>query len=420
MTSWILWLVSAAQATSPIRAGFVEALDNIVQRSPVVARQLQLVEGTRAKNLPNGALLWAPSLSAQAKALSEGESTASISRRSLEGVAELNLFRFGADLAAAKAATREINFQEQTLQNTLLTVEAEGVSALVSFIQAQRQREVTERILSSRKDALAIARRRYSKGQLPSEEVDKVTVDLDNAAAQVRDAESELAQTMAELERLLGESEIASEWPWKESLPKLVPLLMKRTASDLTQRPDWKAAAYQVEVTEQRGREAWRQMLPRLDARASYGYFSAETLGMKTTGPAWTAGLTLSVPLFDRLVGYSQYATQVHARGGAEADFEGVKRAAKKDWDAARATLTISLDTALAREKTLAAARKLYQASLERFNRGILSANDFRIDQDRLYQTESFVLSGWASAHNDFRRLCHATGQRLSSCLQER
>ncbi len=420
MTSLLFVLVAAAHAASPVKAGFVEALEKIVERSPVVARQKEVVESTRAKYISTGALLWLPTITGQAKAGSVGEAAVTTSNRSVEGVADLNLFRFGADVATSRAASREISSQEHQLQNALLTTEGEGVATLVAYIQAKRQLEVTGRILESRRDGLKVARRRYEKGQLAIEEVDKVSVDFDNSAAQARDAEVDLARAAADLERLLGEPEIVSEWPWKETISKSVPPLLKRSSTDLSQRPDWLAAEARVESADQRAKEAFGDMLPRLDARASYGYFSNETLGVRTTGPAWTAGLTLSVPLFDRLVGYGKYESQIHNRGIAQAELETVKRAAKQDWDSSRATLILSLDTALAREKTLGLARKLYAANLERFNRGILSANDFLIDQDRLYQTETNALKGWAAAHNDFQRLCQAAGRRLSQCLGER
>jgi outer membrane protein TolC len=420
--AFALWFIASAQAASPVRAGFAEALDKIVQRSPAVARQREVIESTRSKYLSTGLLLWAPSVSAKARYGRDQEfgAPSSATNQSIEGVAELNLFRFGADLAATKAANRDIESQELTLNDAVLDAEAEGVAALVSYIQAQRQLEVTGRILATRKDSLSVARRRYDKGQLPSEEVDKVSVDLDNAAAQKRDAESQLAQASAELERLLGEPDITTEWPWKEAISKAVPVLLKHSSSDLAARPDWKASAAQVELAHQRSKEAFGAMLPRLDAKASYGYFSNDMLGVKTTGPGWTAGLEVTVPLFDRLTGYGTYRALAHAKGAAEADLEAVKRLAKKEWDAAKASLSISLDTALAREKTLTVARKLYQANQERFNRGILSANEFRIDQDRLYQTELFVLEGWGAVHNDFRRLCHSLGRRVESCLGER
>ncbi len=418
---WLLLFVAvSAEAKSPIRAGFVEAVDKIVQRSPLVLRQSETLEATRSRNLPQGTLLFFPSFSAEGKVGSQREFGTTTAAKSVEGVAELNLFRFGADWATTKAASREIETQEHLLLNTILSAEGEAVGALVDFIQAKHLYEVALRLLASRKDSLDIAKKRYNKGQLPSEEVDKVSVDLDNAGAQAKDAESSLAQARAELERLLGEPEIAAEWPWKDQLARAAAPLLKRTNSDLIQRPDWRAANQAAEAAEQRSKAAFGAFLPRLDARASYGYFSSETLGVKTTGPGWTAGLSLTVPLFDRLVGYSQYQTQVHAHAVAEADFEGVKRAAKKDFDSAKATFSISLETALAREKTLGTARKLYQANLERFNRGILSANDFRIDQDRMFETESNQLKGWAAAHNDFRRLCHAVGKRVEGCLNEK
>lgn len=416
MMGLLLWLAAAAHGATPIRAGFNEALDKIVQRNTVVIRQSEVTEATRAKYISTGALLWLPAISVQAKAGSDRDTGVTTARRSVEGVADLNIFRFGADLAASKAANRDVESQERLLLNTILSAEAEGVSALVNFIQSQRQLEVSRHILSTRKEALVVARRRYEKGQFASEEVDKVSVDLDNATAQMRDAESALVQASTELERLLGEPEVAPEWPWKDSLPKSAQPLLKLANVDLSARPDWQAASSSVELAEQRSKEAFGDMLPRLDARASYGYFSNEVLGVRTTGPAWTAGLSLTIPLFDRLAGYGRYQAQVHSKAAAEADWEGIKRNARKEWSAAKSTLAISLDTALAREKTQALARKLYQANLERFNRGILSANEFRIDQDRLYETEIFVLKGWAAVHNDYRRLCHALGRRVEKC----
>ena len=100
-----------------------------------------------------------------------------------------------------------------------------------------------------------------------------------------------------------------------------------------------------------------------------------------------------------------------------ELRIERVKRAARNDWDYARGALTLSVDTALAREKTVKISRELFQDNLRRFERGLIEANDLTVDQQRLLQSEELAIGGWAAAHANLAKLCFAAGIRLKNCL---
>lgn len=399
--------------------GFAEALDQIVKRSPSVQKQQALLESVRSGSL-SSRLFFLPSLSLQAQHLSSEVPGIVTSKQSVGGTATLNLFRFGSDAAGMDAATADIRSQEWTVEDTTIAAESEAVGTLVANIQASLELSTLRQIVETRKTAWEIANKRYQRGLLAAEEADAISIDLANAQSQLKDAEIAVLNARADLERLIGEGRVvATDWPWKTSFDSVVAKLSQYDAKALENRPDWRAAQQKVVGASKRVSQSWGTLFPSLDAQVSYGYARSDISGATTTGPEWTGTITVSVPLFDRLANYGDYRSRFHQKTAADMDLEKIQRLAKKEWESARSTLDISWQTAQEREKMLTLARKLYQANLKRFNRGLISANELRIDQDRLYQSELHTVRGWASLHTNFARLCHSLGLRLRRCMDE-
>jgi outer membrane protein TolC len=153
-------------------------------------------------------------------------------------------------------------------------------------------------------------------------------------------------------------------------------------------------------------------MFPSLDFNVSYGYFQSTV-----SGPQYSTGLVLTVPLFDRLQNYGAYAAQADVATQAELEVERIRRLARREWDSAKGALPLAIETALARDKTLVVARGLYEDNVRRFERGLIEANGLSVDQQRLLQSEQLAVRGWATAHGTLARLCFARGLRIKECL---
>jgi outer membrane protein TolC len=331
---------------------------------------------------------------------------------------DLNLFHFGGDFAAMRGANAEEDAQSLAVTDTMLKAEGSGAQAIDAVIQANKDVEILRRIKEMREGILSIARERFRRGLLAEQEVQKVSVDLDNDAAQLRDAEAEVIRTRADLVALLGHDRIQLEWPWLDRLRAGTPDILRVPDTALSKRPDWRSAEAKVKGTRERQTQNLAQVLPSLDFNFSYGLYHTETLGQTVSGPELSAAVVLSVPLFDRLSNYGNYAAQIQAVSLAELDLEKVRRTARAQWEQAKGALEISLQTARDRDRTLEISRQLYQDNLMRFQKGLVTANDVSIDQARLFQSERLDLQGWNAAHGNFVRLCNALGRRIKDCWQ--
>jgi outer membrane protein TolC len=414
-------LSSAVSGASPQtrELGFLEALDLIVIRSTAVSIQEANVGATRARDLPVR-LRFVPSLGFDAKQSTNVTAgiDGTISNRQVEAYSDFNFFRGGADYAGLKAAESDEQTQQATLENTLLSAEDSGVTSLIALIQRRQEVGILTGIVKTQKDSLAIAEQRYRGGYLPLQEAEKVSIDLANAYSRLSDAQVSLATAVNALENLLGHTQLVNEWPWKQRLTVLKDKGEESMGELLAKRPDWRAAQARVEAETSRTSRNWRLLLPSLDGTLAYGYYSnLSPAGSGAVG--WQGILTLNLPFFDRLTAYSGARAQAFATQAAEAQFEQIRRDAKQDWESARQVYEIARTSAVERERTLSLSLKLYQDNLKRFQSGRISANDLKLDQNRLSDSELFAVQGWAQAHQAYFRLCRARGLRLAACLQE-
>lgn len=401
-------------AETPI--AFEDAIKGIVDRSTSVGIQQSNLDSTEARNLSSKFALL-PSLSAEASHTVSDASGSRTTRRGLGAVASLNLFKFGSDFSAMAAAGAENRSQSHQLADTILKAEAEAVRVVVAYVQAALEVETIKGISGIRDEALKIAKERYGRGLMAAQEVEKLSVDLDNSKARVSDAELALVAASAELQTLLGHANVATSWPWKEWLSNEKSFGAIAEA-DLAKRPDWLAASEKVEGARQRKDQAWGKIFPSLDASFGYGYYKNEGGSFPdSSGPEWRGALTLTVPLFDRLENLGSYRAAIESRKIAELELEKVRRTAKSELESNVKNCLVAVRTAKLRDQTLATSDKLYRDNLQRFRRGLVPANDLFVDQDRLNDSHLNAIRGWAVAHTAFSRWCQTTGRRLQACI---
>jgi outer membrane protein TolC len=425
---------SSVAWADPGLISFEEALAQILARSTTIATQEASLGATRARNLP-ARLAFAPSVSLSARQTQGGGALVSPYRdRQAEGVAQLNLFRWGADVKGWQAASSDEAQQQALLEDAYLRTQDGAVAALVTALQRRLEITVAQGIVKMRKDSLAIAQQRYKGGYLPLQETRKVEVDLVNAESLLADALTAEAVASAQLESLLGHSRVSTEWPWTVAFLKLtaMPAIAAdipatgdggaRLAEALGKRPDWRAAQARVDAEDARVSRAWRLLGPSLDAQGTYGYYwSDRGAGLGAAGggvgaPQWAGTVGVQLPLFDRLSLYSDARERVFVRSSAELALEQVRRDARAEWDGARHVFVTSLDTARSRDRILGVSRKLYSDGLQRFRSGRISADELVLEQQRVYDSERLAVQGWATAHLAYSRLCKALGLRLAEC----
>ena len=409
--------VNSARAAT---LSFDQALAQILERSTALETQHTNVGIAEANAIPPK-LQFVPSVVLDASKTRYESQSDTTTNSGVEAVAKYNLIHWGADVANLKAANSDVRTQKSTYETTRFTTEDAGVNALVTEIQNLQTIDVNRGIVEIQSNLLKVARARFDKGYLASQEVDKITVDLDNAEASLADARVQEVISRANLENFLGSSDIAPDWPWKDRFSHLSNKILDQQL-DLQKHPDYVAAENKDLAENQRFSKTKGLLLPSLDANFTYGYYngynslSGNSYSTGGLSPSWTAGISVTWTIFDHLTTYADERAQANVAEAADVALIQKERDLKAAWQSSKNNFQIAMNAAIAREKTLQTSRKIYQDSLRRVQAGRISANDFVIDQKRLFDSELFAVQGWANAHLQFPKLCHSLGLRLDQC----
>lgn len=393
---------------------FHQALPIVLERSTVIQSQKEKLNSVRARNISAG-LYFLPTID-----LSLTQSTDknfrysdAFTERIAKGTASLNLFKFGADALQYSVAQLEIQIEELSLEQAILDSEQETVVSFVNWLAEERILAVLNKLVGIQEKAFEISKKRFARGLLAKEETEKLEIDLNNILAQYREQKAKLVASQAQWSVLSGALEVHQDWPWRESLLKKLPELSPSKADE---NISLKIAKKKVELSEMTAKRSFRTLLPSLDLTASLGFTDALT--EKLNGSTYSAGLELRVPLFDRLQDYGSYRSQVHEKERASVGVVEEQRKLQKDWSTYQSALESSWENALLREKTLQTSNHLFQVNLERFRRGLVSANEIAVDQTRLFNAEKNAIESWAEVHRNLVALCNRAALHYSRCIQ--
>ncbi len=409
LSLWAFYVAGLPQAFAA-QASFDSALKQMLSRHTAVRIQKTNLDASEV-SYTSKSLFFLPNLSLNAnEQKSELSDKNSFSRsRSYLATASVNLFRSGADWATMNAAEANRDLQKTIYSRVKLTAEDDSAAALLNLIESMRRVEVLRKNVSDLTSFQNLAQERFSKGYLPRQEVDKVTIDVSNSEARLRDAESSFNNWQEQVTRLWEKPNIPNEWPWKDRLnSSAVNDLLSRKPDPITNL-DFISTQHQLAVADASARAQYRMMLPTVDLSYSYGTYQTASYD----GPGWESLVTLKIPLFSGLDDYAQYRAKEAAREAAEVQNEQEKRNALSEQDLAQKNFIIARATALAREKTVEVARRLLNANLARFRIGRADANDLNVDQRRVTESELLAHQGWKDAHVALLRLYHAFGKSL-------
>jgi outer membrane protein TolC len=152
-------------------------------------------------------------------------------------------------------------------------------------------------------------------------------------------------------------------------------------------------------------------LLPSVDLSGSYGNFDLDQ------GPRhdWATTLTLTIPLFEKFQGWSGYKVAALAETESEISRESIQRDAPAEFESLKRSFIAARESALLREKTALMSENLFSDALKRFQLGRSTVNDLAIEQKRLLDSQLLEVQGWADAHRDLARVCHALGRFIDA-----
>jgi outer membrane protein TolC len=278
-----------------------------------------------------------------------------------EIIGKLSLFRGGQDYQNSKAAELGIDaaeFERSTVRNALI----EAVTAsYYAYLAAQEAHKVSLDSISAITSELKQTKLRYEAGTVLKSDVLSLEVKLAEAQeAQIRAANGiELSKTG--LATLLGLSAdqaftVASSSSMLPE-PKLTASFNDLLELAMTQRPEVKAAANQVEISQSRVKNAQGAYLPKADAYVSYGQ-NSQSPGFSSSKDNVTAGVSVEMDLFSGL----ETKNRVSAAERKAAEARETERKTKLAIEQEVKTAFLKLQEALARmrvaEASVAAAEE--------------------------------------------------------------
>jgi outer membrane protein TolC len=401
---FLLLFSCSSRASTP----FSDALKEIVNRSTSVGVQKSRLDAAEYA-LRSKRLFLLPSLSLNGTQQKQGDPE--VTTNQVEAALRLNVFRFGADRAALKAAKAAREYERSLLEQSQLKAEQEGAELLIEYVSSRQQIAIFNKRLEYTRELLSIAQLRYKKGLLPLEEASRIEIDLSNEDAQLADAQTQFNSAQARLLSLLGQTDVQTVWPWKASMSSNQTVELTKHLPQLEVLPEFGAASFLLESESEKAVQLRRLMLPSLDVSYARGQYES----LNQWQPGWTAMITLSIPIFNRLENYSQYRTQAELSREAELKLEQLKRDRLSQQHVDQENFKLALATAISRERTLDVAQRLLKTNLVRFRNGRIDANDLSLERDRETRASVLVVEGWSRAHLGLLRLYHSFGRSILS-----
>ena len=304
----------------------------------------------------------------------------------------------------------KLNEKKQRLDS-----EKSAVESILSYILSKKQLELQ---IDNRKlylNSLNIAKKRFSQGLIPKEDIEKIEIDYLNSDVQVSNAKINFEASKKSLSSLLGHTEIYEDWPWTSKINEIEINKIKGINYNADENVEHHVLKIQDKIQSGTARYFKADLFPKLNLEFSAnkgisGYLDSqvEKIGM----------VTLSYSLFNGLSDMSNYKLEKAKKILTKAQLEHSSRLRKSEWDERKSTLIESIENLKIRQRTLNLAKKLLNVAERNFKRGRSSINDLKLDQTRLLESRNAYIEGWQNVHLKLLELCQEKSQFYKACIK--
>ena len=321
---------------------------------------------------------------------------------------------FGANRDALNATDATARASAASLGDVQVSVAAEVGLSYLTLRSAQARLAIAQANLASQLETLQITQWRLQAGLLTTLEAEQARAAAEQTRAALPALETRIVQARHALAVLTGRPPAALDSVLAQTLP--VPqladdLALSIPAETLRQRPDVRAAEWQVSAALARVAQADAARLPSFKLGGSIG-LNALTLGTLTNGASLVSALlaSVSVPVFDGGALQAQVRAQQAALDQAGSAYQAAVLLALKDVEDALVALRGDRARLLSLQQAAEAAGNAATLARQRYGSGLVDFQTVLETQRTQLSTQDGVAGASADVGADHVRLYQALG----------
>ncbi len=368
----------------------------------------------RALRDVSAAALWpgvGSSASAQ-RAMAGGRTTGNTFRAGLDASWELDIF--GGNRSALEASEANAAASAASLGEVQVSIAAEVALAYITLRNAQVRLAIADDNLASQLETLQITQWRLQAGLVSSLDAEQAAATTEQTRAQLPALRTAIEQSSHALAVLTGQPPAALSAVL--AVPGPVPqapdsLVLSIPAETLRQRPDVRAAEYQVTAAVARVSQAGAALAPNFQIGGSIG-LAASTLSSLASRASLVGALlaSVSMPVFDAGALRAQVRSQQAALDQAYAAYDATVLAALQEVEDALIALRGDRERLTSLQRAAEAAGNAALMASQRYGSGLIDFQTVLDTQRTQLNTQDSVAGANADLSADHVRLYKALG----------
>lgn len=324
----------------------------------------------------------------------------------------LSLFKFGSDYARYNASRLALNSFNSQLKVNLINRERNIIGKLLEYTSQNEILKIQKETLNIKKKFFNISQSRYKKGGISRDDLRSVEIDYLNTNSELIITKQAILEIKNDLVAY-GEVNfsILSKYPWTSKFTNTMVSKILSHEVNIETTPNIKRLEMLLRSKKQQVANVKRSHFGQVTFDYSRTYNNNEDSDSRFGS---RASLNFTIPLFEKYSRQKQLALARSEVSTTDAYYRFEIKRQKSLSSNLKERFKLSDENLRLRRKTLLGAKRLFRNSTKQFKRGLLSANDLLIEQDRYLATKLLTNRAILSMHLDYMNLIHFYGLAIT------
>jgi outer membrane protein len=321
----------------------------------------------------------------------------------------LPLYQGGNIRAGVKIAKIQVQMAEENYRQGEDEVILSVKEAFFKILLKQEQIALAEDVLKRRKEDLVLIRLKYYAGRESSPALKEAEANLLQSEYDKEQTEKELILAQIELNLLLGRPRRTEVSIRYEDEDMKFPSLDRLIEEAKTQRPDIRSQRANTEVLKAQVTQAKSDYFPKISLSSSYGMGGSEFLDQEGD---WSAGISFSLPIFSGFSTKAKVQESTLSLKEQDAKIVELEQQIEEEIEQAYSNWELAGKVIEVYDKTLQAAREIYQLTKLQYEQGLTSYFFLQQKESDLANAESRYINALYNLRVSIARLENAWGRR--------